>query len=517
MDVEKKKCEPMRFRYFVLVVLIVYMPVAMLDYGYFPYSDGAEHCAAVRELANNLRSPGDPMLVGDYPGSPRYTPSILLMSLFQKTCGIDVLLNIKIFLIVFFLFFLLSVFLFTREYFNDAGQPLSSLSCMLFLCWSCIQEPNAYAFFSLLHNSYYPSVVSFSLSLSSLYCLLKYFNSKRGLWFVIQATMGSIAFVNHPVTGCFYFISTFLITAERKGFSKALVLVPAVSLLTAVALVALWPYYNFFSSATAIVTGKMAGTADYFISWKDLHNPHLLLFGIPLFALPLVALYTVQRRHLYLYGSCLAFLIVYSGGYFMRLNLSERFIFFIAFTLHVTFSRFLRQWAASPDNLKKMLSKAMAILVLSGGITQGYFVCREYIWPAFTVEEGKWLPSYVSPNHAQLKLHNYFSRGDIVLSDLYSSWSIPVYTDAKIVCLFHTPPHIHDNKERIADVMKFYKPETGNPERLVILKKYNVTHVYLNYAITGKEIKSQVEALGLTAMANSNTFEIFSVKRFAGT
>ena len=69
------------------ILIAIYIPLSFLDYNHFPYSDGAEHGAAVRELAENLLHPDDPMLA-NYPGdSPRFVPSIVIMALCMKLRG----------------------------------------------------------------------------------------------------------------------------------------------------------------------------------------------------------------------------------------------------------------------------------------------------------------------------------------------------------------------------------------------------------------------------------------------
>ena len=78
-----------------LLLVAIYIPLACLDYRDMPYSDGAEHGAAVRELARDLLNPGEPML-NEYAGkSPRYVPSIVLMAAAVRLTGIDVLNAIK--------------------------------------------------------------------------------------------------------------------------------------------------------------------------------------------------------------------------------------------------------------------------------------------------------------------------------------------------------------------------------------------------------------------------------------
>jgi len=87
----------MALRNFVFCILVFFISLAMLDYAHFPFSDGAEHGAAVRELANNFIHPDDPMLEGNYGGSARYVPSIFVMAVFLRLTGLDVLIVIKIF------------------------------------------------------------------------------------------------------------------------------------------------------------------------------------------------------------------------------------------------------------------------------------------------------------------------------------------------------------------------------------------------------------------------------------
>jgi uncharacterized membrane protein len=111
----------------------------------------------------------------------------------------------------------------------------------------------------------------------------------------------------------------------------------------------------------------------------------------------------------------------------------------------------------------------------------------------------------------QLGLKKYLGDGDVVLSDIYSSWSIPVYTGAKIIALFHTPPHVVDNTERIEAVETFYDCLTTNERRKEILKKYKATHIYLNFLTAGKDLEPMLKEMGLPVVARGNAFCLFSV------
>jgi hypothetical protein len=68
----------------ITIIIVSSIPLAIIDYDHFPYSDGPEHGAAVRALAKNLTHPGDPMLHSVSGASPRYVPSIFIMALFMK-------------------------------------------------------------------------------------------------------------------------------------------------------------------------------------------------------------------------------------------------------------------------------------------------------------------------------------------------------------------------------------------------------------------------------------------------
>ena len=164
-------------------------------------------------------------MLANHPGdSPRFVPSILVMALFMKLLHLDVLVILKIFLTVYFSLFLLAAALFSREYFNDAGQAPWSVASLLFLWGSGWTGANAYMFSALLYTAYFPSVVSFSLALLALYFQLRFLRYNKKRFLAAQILLGSIVFVNHPLTGVFFFICSGLLYLEKKGVDqKALV------------------------------------------------------------------------------------------------------------------------------------------------------------------------------------------------------------------------------------------------------------------------------------------------------
>ncbi len=503
----------MILRYFILGLLFLFIPLAMLDYAHFPYSDGAEHGAAIRMLAQNFTNPDDPMLDGNYGGSSRYVPSILVMAVFLRLSGLDVLVVIKIFLIIFLLLFIFSVVLFARLYIDKPNGPFCLLAALLFLWGTGWTGSNAYMFSAIIYTAYFPSVVSFSLSLLALSFLLKYLqNGEKGhlFWCCI---LGGIAFVNHPLTSVFFFITSFFLLLERlPSFKRCFILF---SLIIAVSFTFsfLWPYYQFFDSFSSIASGAMSQTDDYQMTWQYLHSNRLLRMGPALIALPLIAILMFKHKNLMVTGSFIVFVLVYIIGFFTKTSLSERFIFFIIFMLQLTFSLFWFSYLDKNVRLKKVFF--IVTICLAAGF-QADLTFNEFIKPAFSFKtRSSFLPGYSSPNKIFKDLKKHLNDDDVVLSDLYSSWSLPVYTGAKIVALWHTPPHVKDNADRIKELNAFLNPLTSNIKRKDVLNKYAVTHILLNhYAFksSNKLIEPMVIRLGYPLAVRNKDYSLFAIQ-----
>ena len=501
---------------FFIIILVIYIPLSFLEYAHFPYSDGAEHGAAVRELAKNLINPEDPMLADHCGDSPRFVPSTLLMATCMRFLHLDVLVTLKVFLVVFFSFFLISATLFSREYFNDTAQVPWSLTALLFLWGQGWTGANAYMFSAILYTAYFPSVVSFSLSLMALYAQLRFLHCTKVRFLIAEIILGSLAFVNHPLTGMFFFICSGLVYLEKRSFGKKMIFCYVLSVLAALSLTALWPYYDFLSNLFKIILGQMAQTADYQSTHYYLYSMPLLRSGPALAGIPFLILFLLRKRHLLLVGGFFIFSLIYLTGYFVKISLAERFVFFIMFTLQIFVSRICREWFSLPSlslkkDLKKITSWVLLLLLIIGIIIQTVLIYTKFVVPVLEIKPGSFLPHYVSPNKTQLELKEHLGDGDVVLSDIYSSWSIPVYTGAKVIALFHTPPHVDDNLERINDVETFYDGDTSSEERMKMLKKYGITRIYLNYKITGKDIEPALKEMGFSVIAQNESFCLFSV------
>ena len=503
----------MVFRNLVFCLLLFFIPLIFLDYAHFPFSDGAEHGAAVRELANNFINPDDPMLEGNYGGSARYVPSVLIMAAFVRLSGLDVLIVIKIFSILFLLLFVFSVDRFARLYFNKSNGSFCFLATLLFLWGTGWTGANAYMFSAMAYTAYFPSIVSFSLTFLALSFLLKYLKDGRTFGFVWCCILSGIIFVNHPLTGAFFFISTFFLLLEKSSSYKRCFILFIIILAVSFSFSLLWPYYQFFESFSSIASGAMAQTDDYQMTWQYLHSDRLLRIGPALAAVPLILILMFKRKNLMVTGSFVVFTFIYVFGYFTKTSLSERFIFFIVFTFQLAFSLFWASCWGGDSRIKKVFYSATVCLA---ACLQFYFVFGEFIAPAFTVRMGgSFISGYVSPNKVFKDLRKYLNNDDIVMSDIYSSWSLPVYTGAKIIVLWHTPPHVKDNFERTEEIKRFYNPAASNSERKKILDKYAVTHILLNHHVFGNYnelIEPQITRLGYPLVVKNKDYSIFVIQ-----
>ena len=143
--------------------------------------------------------------------------------------------------------------------------------------------------------------------------------------------------------------------------------------------------------------------------------------------------------------------------------------------------------------------------------TKCSFIGKKFILPSFEFKPGSHFPRYVNPNQMHLDLRNYLGENDVVLSDIYSSLAIPVYTGAKIIALWHTPPQVNDNFERIQAVETFFDPATSYEERRKIIQYYGVTHVFLNYYLSGKDLEPLLKQKGFVVVAREKNYCLFSV------
>jgi len=486
--------------------------LAVQDYAHFPYSDGSEQGAAVRALADDMTDPGDPIVNETVPSS-RYVPSTLLMALFVKIFDVDTITALKIFTCIFCCFFLMCAYLFCRAYFDDPRIPPLCIAALLFLWGTGWMGSNAYMFSALAYNAYFSSVVAFGLSMLALCLQINFLTTNSWKQFAAGTATGALAFVNHPLTGSFFLIGSFLIFIEYNGMTLKAVMRFILFAVPSLVFMACWPYYDFFSSFRRVASGGMSHNIDFTMTWTYLHSQPLIRLGPALAGIPLLVVLARQRRYLFLTGGFVVFITIYVAGYFAHFSLSERFIFFVAFVLQLTCALFIRRWFDSPYTWHILAARIMALLIGVGAACQAGLVYKEFIRPAWRFTDASLVPQYESPNRIQREWRMYFKRGDVVLSDIWSSFPIPVYTGARVVAAWQTSPHAASTAERLRDVALFYNQNADDETRIHILKKYGVSHILIHYAIGGKDLEPSVRRLNVSEVACTQTYAIFKCTR----
>ena len=503
----------------LVLLTLAYSVLVCPDYHNFPYDDGAEHGAVVREWSHNLLNPGEPMLDAYHGKSARYVPSSFLMAITSRLLNIETLLVVKLFSIAYFIFFGVSLSLFVASYFEDTRSVVWSLLAVLFLWGTGWSGANAYMFSAILSTAYFPSVVSFSLSLLALYFQMRFIKTGSMPFVILQYSSASVAFVCHPLTWVFYCVCSTLLCYERQGGSiKAMLITVFVSVISALCAVAVWPYYDFVPNFLNVASGGLGRTAsDYQITRSFLYSDILLRTGPALAGIFAVIFFARKRKYFMLWGGCAVFAAMYAAGYFFHISLAERCVFFAVFLLQLSFARIC--WlTCGPGPLrvlnviKKNIAGICVVLLLVGIVLQCCLVWRDVVRPCFSLHAAFPFVRYESPNRLQAGLGDVVGPGDVVLTDIFSGWSIPVYTGARVVALLHTPPHIPDNNLRVDDSNNFFISGRSIDEKKEILRRYAPTHILLNYRIMGKNMEPVLRGMGCELVAQGNAYVVFSVR-----
>jgi hypothetical protein len=414
-------------------LIIVYILLACLDYHHFPYSDGAEHGAAVREIARDLLNPDEPMLNEYVDKSPRYVPSTVLMAAAVHLTGIDILVAIKIFSILFFLFFLFSVIFFAREYFQNPRQAVWSLACILFLWGTGWHGANAYMFSALVHTAWYPSLVSFACMFMALSCACRFLRNGGTASLLGWCLFGALAFVNHPPTALFLWIASILLSIEIRGMKGILRPWFAFAIGLSISTMVLWPYYDFFKNAFTVAGGSLAHSWDYRATRMYLYSDIILRTGPVLAAIPILCVSIIKRKHFMLTSLCLASLGIYAVGYFLRISLSERFIFCAVLSAQLLVSVCAyRLWqtvrTGVSTGIQTIGAILLAVLLVGGATGQAIISFNEYIRPGFSITRGAPFIRYHNPTAMHKRFADYIKTGRCrVLGCAHILGSPPVY------------------------------------------------------------------------------------------
>ncbi len=335
---------------------------------------------------------------------------------------------------------------------------------------------------------------------------------------LLQYIFAALSFVCHPLTWFFYAVcALFLCLESAERPITSLVFTGLLSAVTALCAVTVWPYYDFFPNFVNVASGDLARTAsDYQTTRNYLYSDIVLRTGPALAGIAGIAVCLRKRENLLLWGGCAVFSGLYAAGYFLHISLAERFVFFAVFLLQLLFAR-IAALASVPGSEPLLKVPARAVTYICGALLacgfalQGGLAWREVVRPCFSLQPSFPYVTYESPNSAQMGLADVFRPGDVVLTDIFSGWSIPVYTGARVVALLHTPPHVPDNYRRVADSNDFFMPDGPIEEKWEILARYRPSHILLNYRIIGPAMEPVLRTMGFEPISLTESYAVFAV------
>jgi hypothetical protein len=466
----------------LLCVLALFMPFALQLIPWFEWSDGCEHAAAIRELTHSLLHPLNPHL--NLPGetSPRYVPSIIIMAIAEKIFACDVFAMLGVFSVVAFICLCLGIYWFAKEYFQDENQPLFTLLSLLFLWGRGWDGANSIMFSSLVYNAYYPSVISLILVFYALTSLLKYLRQSMLRYFVAFVFFGSLIFLNHQPTGFLFFFMAFLLIATEGDWNKSEFFFFLISFVIAVMITACWPYYSFFKGVIFMIGGKGKQFWDYQAGHRLHYSGQLLRIGPCFVGMLTVGYYGLKKQYPFIVLGFAASFIFYVLGYLFTIILFERLIFLCMLFSQLAFSRMLKSILyGAPDFIegkRKQLLQSLYVAALGVGIfAQFYLIGTVYMPQYIELQHEVRIKPFDHPMQKYIMLRHKLHRGDIVITDVFTSWVLPCVTDVKVISLFHNSPFVLENFERLHDTRIFFH-SPADRERIVA--KYNISHILVN-------------------------------------
>ena len=446
-----------------------------------------EHTACIKEMSKNLLEPSNPFLQLEGSTTLRYTPYIFLLALTMEMTGWDLGIIIPSVSMLSFLFFLLGIYLFCKEYFRDGEQPLYTLITLLFLWGEPFNFSSEYNLRFLSYTLFYPSQVTCGLSFIGWYYFLRFvrYNATPDYWKYL--VLAIFIFTAHSLTGTCFLLGIFLLTLtegpKRIRNSGLYLLSVAVVLMITI----MWPYYPFLKALQNTVSTPWAEeTRGYLYATRNIYKMGPAVLGFPVILFMLVK----RKYHFISYGFLLC-TAIYVLTYKPKIYLGERYIFYIIVFLHLALAWYLKtlrvlSFAAMKDTLINLSEKNIHTLIFAAIVMLGisYQLAKlgfEQMGYTIDFRPRPIVQRYENPLDNYKALIGKIKRGDIVLSDPLTSWLIPTVTDAKIVALYHDNPLVPDNAQRVEHSLAFYGTTTDSEKRRLILKKYNVTHVLLNF------------------------------------
>jgi hypothetical protein len=469
-----------------------------------------EHAAAIRELSLHPLHPQHPFYAVDA-SHQFFNPYSLVLALVSRITGVGVPTVLNVAGIANVVLLLVGLHLFVTRISRRRHVDFYTLLLVLVL-WG----PGAWFFSGFLHWDVlpivmtYPSTFAKGVSLIALWLYQRHLDERDRRLLVIIVALLTVTLLSHPVDALAAYIGlvalSFRHDDQRVDRTVALALaIAATSFLVAF----LWPYFSLygllFGHAQAHYRESIGG-ADHDMYVHVLSRIFPMLIVVPFFVRRLwrdwrdpLALYLTGLVLLYAYGYAV------KNWSYGRLVSSIMFIaaILLAEELVMAAEAASRAGDAARPALRWVQVTTVGLLVLGTyNVRNGFVVLPDPIARRFPYS---WVHSNV--DMAKLSQFDFLTRlttrSDVVLSDVYTSLSIPTFS-GRTVAVARTQAFV-DADQRGTDLGTFFNPATPEPTRRGILRKYKVGFVLLLRERLAAEPATYVplQSLGRTVHTNA--------------
>lgn len=447
----------------LLVAVVVRLPWA---------GDLGIHAATVERLRHDLLDPGDPLVAADAP-SPYYTPWTLLLGCVAKATGLGVFVVLRSAALVALGVLVTGVWAFTGTFLADGPRAgagwarratvtaLVLLTLVLLWGTTLFNWSGFLGLNSLALTVSYPSTFALGAAFW-LWALLR----RAASWaqFLAAGVVWAVILLSHQFTGVVASLGALaMVLGARPWPGRAAWLRLGAGLALGLVLVALWPYYSFFSLFGA------GGLEDIHRSlYRDLAGRYWLVALLGGAALVLRARRD-RRDPLVLF--CLLGAALFAAG-----GLSGHWSWgraLPAVLVPAQVAAALEVCCAPRRAVRAGLGWALAAALALGAWTQagtlGYVLPRSVLPPAVAAK-------YREPWKDYHWITPWVKYGDVVLADKWPARQIPAY-GAYTVAPGYPDFFLADEAARAAAVRTYFAPDTPAAGRAAVLRRYGVRWV----------------------------------------
>lgn len=464
-------------RYLVLCLLVLYKVLIYATNGLW-YGDFWEHSAVVAAFVANPIHPSHPFFDLAAPHAFQ-SPYHLLIAMFVRATGVDVIDALALFGVINYCLLTASLYCYIR---GITGHDASRSSFYALLCILFLWGTNPWGHSGFLHFELIADVLPYASTFATAVSFLALAIGFGGIWLppagrsITITILGTVVLLSHPLT--FVFLATGLLCQclrpDAVPIARRVARVTA-ELGASSLLAALWPYYS--------IVGLLTGAGEIYhpsnlIMYVDVLQriwPVLLLSPFMLGA------FREARPRTILYHIAVLVLI-YGLGYLSgKYSYGRDITFILILTQILIGDRIARLEAhldASRPKIANPLRALLTVALLAGAVS--------WLVPTFTrsltVINSLRIGRQVSNQqmYANLTfLPSFVKPGDVVLSDIETSWLVPTFS-GKVIAGLHAQAFVADHETRISDLKRFFDPNSDERIRQSIVESYKPTFLLLD-------------------------------------